>query len=264
MMGYSHAMSGAAAWLAVTSTSAGFGWYAVTPTEQLSGAVLCAGAALLPDADHPSATIAYSVPVVGKAVTGALGHAAGGHRKGMHTLWSIGIVFVITLVLGFISNVETDYGTVNIAGTLSTVALTAFAVKVLRITRKWGKAWLIGILAGVGMFFFQPEASLWLPICIMIGYGAHILGDGLTTGGIAWFYPWLPRPPKWLVAIPYVNRLWQKNGYFSFPILGNTGSWRENILALIMSLYVLYALLVVTGEAWGVDIRLVTLIEYLN
>jgi len=256
-------MSGAAGWYAVTSASAGFGWYELRPEEQLAGAILCAGAALLPDADHPSATIAHSIPIVGRTVTGALGHAAGGHRKGMHTLWSIAGVFVLSLLLGLISNVETDFGVVNIAALVATVALTTFAVKVLRFTRNWGIAWLIGMAAAVAMFFFQPDSAFWLPICITLGYGIHLLGDAITTGGIAWFYPWLPKPPAWLVAIPVVNRLWMKNGYFSVPILGNTGSWRENILAFGFSMYVLYASLVIFAEAWGVDIRFATLLQYL-
>lgn len=264
MMGYSHAVSGAAGWLAVTSTAAGFGWVTLEPTEILAGTVLCAGAALLPDADHPSATIAYSVPGIGKAVTGALGAATGGHRKGMHTIWAVLAVLLASLLLTFVSTVQTQWGAVNIASFLSIIALTAFSTKVLKIVKNWALAWLLGVGFAIALHFLMPEAYTWIPLCVTIGYLIHILGDFLTKGGIAWFFPWLPKPPQWLIDIPYLNRLWQKNGYFSLPILGLTGSWRENILALLMLMYVMYALAVTTGSIWDIDLTIPSLVKYLS
>lgn len=263
MMGYSHAVSGAAGWLAVTSAAAGFGWYPLEPTTILAGTILCAGAALLPDADHPSATISYSIPVVGKAVTGALGSATGGHRKGMHTIWAVAVVLVIWLLTSFVSNIETQWGPVNVVAFVTTLGLTAFATKVLRIVKNWFLAWLTGLAFAVTLHFLMPESWMWIPVCVTLGYLIHLLGDFLTKGGIAWFYPWLPKPPEALVNTPVVNRLWQKNGYFSFPILGLTGSWRENILAMLMLLYVLYALAVTLGSVWGVDLTIASLLKYL-
>ena len=68
MMGVTHATSGAAAWIAITSTLplVSSGAYPLDPVGVLAGTAVCAGAALLPDADHHSATIAHSVPIVGR------------------------------------------------------------------------------------------------------------------------------------------------------------------------------------------------------
>src|SRR5690625_6322995 len=63
-MGGHHAISGAAAWLALTGSASlggyrlGGGVLDLAGPEVLAGAVVAAGAALLPDIDHPSATIA--------------------------------------------------------------------------------------------------------------------------------------------------------------------------------------------------------------
>lgn len=263
MMGYSHAVSGAAGWLAVTSTAAGFGWYTLEPTQILAGTVLCAGAALAPDADHPSATIAYSIPGVGKAVTGAIGSAAGGHRKGTHTIWAVFVMLAVCFGLSIIPPLETQWGPVNVFAFLATLALTTFATKVLKIAKNWGIAWAMGAAFAVALQLLMPDAYVWIPLCIAVGYLIHLLGDFLTVGGLAWFYPWVPKPPAALTATPVVNRLWMKNGYMSLPILGLTGSWRENGLTLLLSMYTLYALAVTTASIWGVDITLPTLLTYL-
>ena len=62
MMGGHHAVSGAAAWLAITtpvtvgSVNLGLGTFQMDRWETLAGAIVCAGAALLPDADPVSYT----------------------------------------------------------------------------------------------------------------------------------------------------------------------------------------------------------------
>ena len=263
MMGYSHAVSGAAGWFAVTSTAAGFGWYTLEPDQILAGDLLCAGAALAADADHPSATIAYSIPGVGKAVTGAIGSAAGGHRKGTHTIWAVLVMLAACFGLSIIPPLQTQWGPVNVFAFIATLALTTFATKVLRIAKNWALAWLIGIAFAVILHLLMPDSYEWIPMCIAIGYLIHLLGDFLTVGGLAWFYPWVPKPPAWFTAIPVLNRLWMKNGYMSLPILGLTGSWRENMLALALMVYALYAFAVTTGAAFDVDLTIGSLLKYL-
>lgn len=85
-MGRSHALSGAAVWLGgcaglVMEHAARPGWVTV-----LGGAVVCAGAALLPDIDHPNSRITHA----GGAVTEALCWVVrrGGHRGPTHYLSS--------------------------------------------------------------------------------------------------------------------------------------------------------------------------------
>jgi hypothetical protein len=56
MMGRSHALSGAAAFVAAAPL---LDWVTnIGPLELAAGAVVTAGASMLPDLDHPSSTIA--------------------------------------------------------------------------------------------------------------------------------------------------------------------------------------------------------------
>ena len=102
-MGINHATSGAAVWFAATATlpSLSTDLYPLAPMGVLAGALVCAGAALLPDADHHSGTIAHSVPVVG-APRGPHPSrtSSGGHRHGFHTLFAAAIVTVLAVLLG--------------------------------------------------------------------------------------------------------------------------------------------------------------------
>src|SRR5690625_1275056 len=98
-MGGHHAISGAAAWLALTGSASlggyrlGGGVLDLAGPEVLAGAVVAAGAALLPDIDHPSATIARSAGTASKLASSAVGSAAG-HRGATHTLLAV-VVFTV-------------------------------------------------------------------------------------------------------------------------------------------------------------------------
>ena len=244
MMGTHHAVTGAAAWIALTSTLnsiPALGWMPLTPAEVALGAVVTAGAALLPDADHPSATISYSVPWVGKMVTGLVNSAAGGHRHGTHSGLSAIIVIALAVLAGVAGVVDTSAGSpyVLIAGGVA-AALLAFSLKVLKVVRSWGVAWLSGIVIAVAVTHFAPEQWVWLPASVAVGWVVHMMGDFLTTGGLPLLWPKNPRPPKSWQENQFALRFWSKGGYFALPILGNTGSWREWALCAPLWLYAIY------------------------
>lgn len=255
MMGTAHATSGMVAWLALTSPNPyGLGVLEMSAMEQLAGAVICAGAALLPDADHPNATIAHSVPGLGSAAAGAAGALSGGHRHGMHSLLAVVGCWFLFLWLGTI-NIETGWSLLpefSVGGAIAGVALTTFAFKVLKIAKTWLRAWLYGMVTGLALLWFLPDADLWLPLSVTIGYGVHLLGDMLTIGGVPLLWPIPLKPPKALHNMPVINMVWKPNGYFAIPILGNTGSIAETILLFIMTGYVLVALAMPWALAAGV------------
>src|SRR5699024_893467 len=66
MRGGHHAISGPAAWMALAGSAtvrghqAGLGLWALSSEQVLAGAVVATGAALLPDIDHPGATVSRS------------------------------------------------------------------------------------------------------------------------------------------------------------------------------------------------------------
>lgn len=257
-MGGHHAITGAAAWLALTAALPAVqlpgglavpmssGLYAQPAQIVLLGLPVIAGAALLADADHHSATIAHSMPF-GSVITGAIEHAAGGHRKGTHTLWAVAIVGVFAWMLQFLTwNTHGPLGVVAIGAGIATMALTAFATKSIKAVffiNTWPKAWIAGALVGTTIAVLARGDQVWLPVAITVGFAVHLVGDALTEGGIAPLYPLLPKPPQWWQNIPVIRACWQPNGYMGAPVLGITGSAREWLLASVITIYVLYGVL---------------------
>jgi len=222
MMGSSHAISGAAAWVAITSTSVpAFGWMPLDGIGVITGALVCAGAALLPDADHPNATIAHSMPG-GQVLTGALGAASGGHRKGMHSLLVAVLVAIGAFLLSFLTVTPSGWPHgIQFGSAIAVCACVCFAAKSLRLVRSWTQAWMTGAALAVGLVWFLPDSTWWLPVCI---------GTGL--------WPWMPSRPK-----PNGRWWFPRAGSWALPVLGNAGSWREWLLCIPLTLYVVWGLI---------------------
>lgn len=251
MMGTSHAISGAAAWVAVTATAVpALGLYPLAPSAVVLGAVVAAGAALLPDADHHNATIAHSVPVAGKVVAGTVGALTGGHRHGMHSL--LAVIGIVAAGFGLSYLTWTPQGwdhALQVGSAAAVMACTTFATKVLKLVKSWPLAWLTGLLVAGAVLLWAPTEFAWLPVCLGVGFLTHLIGDALTIEGVPFLWPLKPRAPRVIQVTPLLNKLWHANGYFAVPILGQAGSWREWLLTLPMGGYAL----------WGVGASVVAL-----
>lgn len=172
MMGGDHAACGAAAWIALTSSATveiplaqvgtwtlplGFGILDVGPIGVVTGAFMCAGAALLPDADHPNATIAHSLPPVSTVIVNGVGKVSGGHRHGTHSV--LGIVAAIILawaaqfltpanVLSWIGQPPADtwWASLQVGPALMSMILVGFALTTLKFvpidSNDWPGCWL--------------------------------------------------------------------------------------------------------------------------
>ncbi|MFD1715856.1 metal-dependent hydrolase [Amnibacterium flavum] len=244
-MGFTHATSGTAAWLAVTAALPALGTdiLPLTSAGVIAGAMVSAGAALLPDADHKSATIAHAVPVLGPLVTGTIGDVSGGHRHGAHTLLAAALVTVAAVAIGQWHMDIPEIGPTPIGPAIATVALITFAAKARDLVRHWTTAWALGLLSAAVVFFFAPDSSIWFPLAIAIGYIAHLVGDALTIGGIPGpLWPITIKPPRWWARTNVLNDIWKRNGYIAFPILGKAGSARETVAAVLLGLYCAYGL----------------------
>src|SRR4051812_37607390 len=97
MMGKTHALSGALAGLAavpVLGQERLLGEYAVSlsPEQIAAGAVVCAGAAILPDIDHHNGRIANTYGPITHHMCKWIGKLSGGHRHATHSiLFAVGI-----------------------------------------------------------------------------------------------------------------------------------------------------------------------------
>lgn len=290
MMGGSHALTGAAAWVAVTSTAPyTLGWAPLSPTGILVGSIVAAGAALVPDADHHNATIAHSLPSLGpipsptKALAVGIGSISGGHRHGTHSI-------VGTLAFGFVAALANlaifpseRFGSINVGGGLVALLLIAFAAKALKLSRGgWLSTWGLAAVGASAVTLFAPAEWGWLPLAMIVGVVVHILGDMLTVGGCPIFFPLYPRQPKWLQAMiknrivrkpgfaaffvwilnsapsaivrMTLGRMWQPNGFFAVPVLGKTGSLRELFMAAVpVSAYYLWGVIWAFGGLTKTD-----------
>lgn len=232
-MGHSHATTGAAAWFALTSSAAGLGIVDMHPAAVIAGTVVTAGAALLPDADHHSGTIAHSLPPLSKAIASAVGEATGGHRHGTHSLIGVLVAFAASWALAPLRVDLPHVGEFQVGAWVMVVLLVAFAAKSLRLTRGWASSWVVSVLGATAAVYYAPEQLWWLPFSVALGCLVHIAGDALTVQGVPLLWPANPKPK---VETP----LWKRNGYFAVPILGTAGSAREWLFICAVDLYLIH------------------------
>lgn len=272
MMGAHHAACGAAAWVALTtqvdvnltalaanvpflpeSVSLGFGHLEVGPAGVVTGALVTAGAAMLPDADHHNSSIAHSLPPLSNLVCTGVGTISGGHRRGSHSIAGAAAFVAVALTTG-LWTIETGlFGTVFPGAGILSVLLVAFAAKALRIIPDGlqKSPWVVGLIVGAFIALFAPEQQFWFPIAMGTGVAIHILGDMMTTGGCNLLWPIRLKPPKALAALPAVKGIWRPNGHLAVPVLGNAGSIREWALLVPVGLYAMFGLgaaIVAIGE----------------
>ncbi|WP_216914172.1 metal-dependent hydrolase [Nocardia sp. NBC_01377] len=212
MLGHSHATSGALAWsgaavalpitaLTYPAVQAGVGHLGIA--DLLLGTFLTAGAALLPDADHPNSSIAHVLGPISYILCTIISKVSGGHRHGTHSLLFVALV---------------TYGTwagVHWLGKPFTLALVFFllalAVRALHLcpggdsVKAWGT---VAVLAAAGTFAMDhwlADKPSWLPFAVGLGALAHILGDCLTDKGCRLFWPFDIR-----VRFPIIERTGNK------------------------------------------------------
>jgi len=265
MRGTTHSASGAAAWVFVTMPKTytdqliplehvphiplAPGLVEVTIPAFFIGLILSHGSGMGPDVDHHNGTIAHSLPEIGpipsptQKMCQLIGKLSGGHRHFTHSLLGIALATLIAWAVSFI--VVPFHGRDLAVGTgIFALMLTAFSLKVLKIkSDNWIVMWGISLaMAFLTMWFFQDDLVQTLPLIVGLGALVHCLGDALTVGGIAWFYPWRPKPPKF-VQNSFLGKFWQSNGWFAFPILGTTNTEkkrkldREGVFNIILNVY---------------------------
>ncbi|MFQ4150557.1 metal-dependent hydrolase [Arthrobacter sp. LAPM80] len=263
MMGPHHAASGAAVWLALTTqfdvglgtlakvlpsapeqVSIGMGLLDLNPAAVVVGALVTAGAALVPDADHRNATIAHSLPPLSNIMCVQVGRMSGGHRHGTHSILGLAVFVAIAALAGMWTVELPNYGIIFPGAGLLSVLLASFAAKVLKfIPDSMQKfPWIVGIAVGAFVTFLAPQEPYWFPLAMALGVAVHIAGDMVTTGGCNLLWPLRIRPPRMLRKVPLVKRIWKPSGNIALPILGNAGSVREWMLLVPVSAYVIWGI----------------------
>lgn len=278
MMGPHHAACGAAAWVLVAADAElplgplagvgisgagsdaalrlpeaiplGFGLLeGITDLGVLTGAVVAAGAALLPDADHPRASIAHSLPPVSEWVCRTVGRIAGGHRNGTHSLLGVAAFTLLAWLLSLVA-VPTATGLLQVGAGAGTVLLASYAAKALTFLpdRARRTPWAVGLFFGVLVAVGLGDQTSWFVLAVGLGVVVHIAGDMLTDGGCNLLWPARLRRPRELSRAPLLRTLWSSGGRMKVPVLGPTGSAREWAVATVVSLIAGAGML---NAAWG-------------
>ncbi|MHC5559561.1 metal-dependent hydrolase [Kocuria sp.] len=247
MMGPSHAACGAAAWVALTADyqlhlqdvvlPIGWGLVDVGDAGVLTGALVTAGAALLPDLDHPGGTVARSLPPLSTGLARLVCRISGGHRRGTHSLLGVAAFTGLAALAQRAGVPVQGFGEVWPLAAIMSVLLIAFAVKVLAFVpdRVAKLNWAVGIGLGVAVGVYPPAHEWWFPLAVGTGVVAHLVGDLLTTRGIHLFYP-LRMP------LPLPRALYRNRSFLAVPVLGNAGSAMELALLAPVTLFVLCGL----------------------
>jgi len=254
-MGPSHALSGAAVWLAGSWALDQFAGYGQSPLAIGVGTAVCAGGALLPDLDlsgrvtrnQGGATVARTFGVVSLFVAEvieklSLGvymatklsrdpHRDNGHRTMTHTLPFAALV---------------GWGTTALAahfGKWAVVVIVFFmAGLALRgLFDKWAEraGWLIvTIVSGVIAFFTSvnlpgDRGYPMLGLAVGVGCFVHLLGDMITKNGVPILWP-----------IPLGRRTWRMVGIPN-GIAVKVGGTAE--VVVLRTVFTVVALLAVFG-----------------
>lgn len=178
-----------------------------------------AGYGLLPDIDHPQATLARTLGPVTKAIAKVVHDLSGGHRKGTHTVWFAALMVGLATLL-------TDHFGKNAALPIAFIGFY-LGLSILKLApgHGTGKGEFIYVLEAAALtwatYHFIPD-WYWLPYAVGFGVIGHILGDILTTEGVPIAYP---LAKKFVVKVPLLGTTDGPREHFFFWLLGPTICW---------------------------------------
>lgn len=234
MMAHTHALSGSVAFLAAAPFL-----HLGSPAQIAVGAVCAAGAGLLPDLDHHSATPAHAFGPASWVLSKAVAGLSGGHRHATHSLVGVAVFTAAA------------WWATRAGGWAVIVALTFLAGLGCRalLPRGRDRRWLLD-WADVASLVYAAAAA-WaahglvaagmdlsvVPWAVAVGAAAHIAGDMLTKQGCALLWPLPTRfkvatittdswREKWLVT----GALYLTLGFIAFR---TWGSWSPTLSTII-------------------------------
>jgi membrane-bound metal-dependent hydrolase YbcI (DUF457 family) len=214
MMGRSHLIVGGAGFLAFGATAMSELGAPLNGAQLAAGAVVAAGASMLPDVDHPQATVAQSLGPVTHVLSKVVSKLFGGHRNGTHSLLFAALVTIgLTAWLSATGGPWVSFGILFFFSSLLVRTLTEAHGLVCAAVSAIVAATVIAVAPGEN----------WIPWAVGIGCLLHMAGDLLTPEGV---------PPFWPVSKVRI----------SLPIVGHTGDWREKTICAASGLLACYLL----------------------
>lgn len=249
--GPTHAMSGLAAWAAVTAAAGVHTIGQLTPKTWVVGAILATGAALLPDIDHPKSTVARTFGGMSRGVSAALSGFSGflyrltrtqhdSDRSGTHRGFTHTIVFAILAGLITTAIVQSSNGTA-----LGVLMFVFAGLTVRGLMNNWSPQSDALLIAAVSLTLTivcwawsgnQPHDAAAFGVAVMIGCIAHFIGDAITEQGCPMFWPIPLGSRTWYPVAPPKALRMKTGGKVELAIIGPG----LTIAATILSAVVLY------------------------
>lgn len=196
---------GTAGWLSVGAPVLEATGHSLGPKELLAGTIVCAGASVLPDLDHPQATITNSLGPVTRTISKVLCPIVGGHRNGTHSILFCALMALITsTALSATSSVWPAF--------LIAMFCAALMLHTLADMEGIGGVALSAII-GMLVVTLAPNPD-WIWLAVTLGCILHLIGDFLTPEGVPLLWP--------------INKT-----RFKMPVVGHTGDWRENGISFV-------------------------------
>ena len=257
VMGPTHAMSGAAAYLAAAAGAIPLGVAGQPLPVVAVGAAVCSGAALLPDLDCPGSlstkdgsTVVRAFGILGEVVGHSLEKASlavynltrskydkpknSGHRTLTHTaVFTVGLGLLTSLgasLPGSFSLFGKDWQTGNAVAIL--IMWACLHLSLFGLFEKWAKKTRkkYGLLAvmGVSAVLTAITASqlpdggtnfAWLGLAVGAGAVIHCLGDAITKAGVPFLWPIPIRGKRWWdIRFPSFMAI-RAGGTFEYAVL---------------------------------------------
>lgn len=185
-MGRTHALSGAAAWLVLVPIPGATTGMATDPPRSPHRPRVAAGAAMLPDLDHPQSTAGRALGPITHLLAVAMAALAGGHRQATHSL--LGVVAVAITLASIMATPLASATATGVIGLYIGLALRSIGPAEMRDARI--DLTLIVTTVAV-VWWLQPRIAIdgWLPAAVGVGWLLHIVGDACTDQGVPWLWP---------------------------------------------------------------------------
>lgn len=232
VMGPTHALSGVAVWMAGAAGVQLLG--GTVPSAELAvGAAVTAGAALLPDIDHPSSTVARTFGPVSGAVSSAVDRVSttvynatrmpreaprtGGHRTLTHTaVFAVAAGALVGIACGLLGRPAA-----------ATVLFLTLGLAIRGLMGRWARrqGWVVTTLLTGGA---AAAAMWWLPsgrgypvlgVAVTVGALTHCLGDMITKQGCPLAWPLVHRGKRWWEFAPPAALRIRAGGSFEKTVL---------------------------------------------
>lgn len=207
MLARSHALSGAAGWLAACAAAGPVAGIHPPLPAVTTGAVVAAAAALLPDIDHPGSTVARSLGPLTRTIARVVSRLSdavrdstcgccattgtSGHRTLTHTLAFAAVVGVVVSAAG----VWWGHLAAAVVVTAS-IGLVGLAL----LPRRRARAGVVVLMVYAGAQVYTGGAGVdWWWLGAPAGWGVltHSLGDAATHHGVPLWWPVSRRGCRW-------------------------------------------------------------------